>query len=132
MPLVWAHSEYIKLLRSLHSGAIWDLPTQTVKRYLKEEHSADFQIWTTKQRRAWLAPGKKLRVDLAAPASVEWTFDGRTQTEATRDTGFHLHIATLPVQDVPGGSEVKVNILPKAQGGQLAPDCFTVRIRTGV
>lgn len=24
MPLVWAHAEYIKLLRSLHGGAVWD------------------------------------------------------------------------------------------------------------
>ena len=34
MPLVWAHSEYIRLLRSLHSGAVWDMPTQTVEHYL--------------------------------------------------------------------------------------------------
>ncbi len=33
-PLVWAHAEYIKLLRSLHDGAVFDLPPQTVARYL--------------------------------------------------------------------------------------------------
>ena len=58
MPLVWAHSEYIKLLRSLHGNAIWDLPTQTVERYLKQGKSADFQIWTTKQRRALAGSGQ--------------------------------------------------------------------------
>ena len=33
MPLVWAHSEYLKLNRSLSDGSIFDLPPQTVKRY---------------------------------------------------------------------------------------------------
>jgi glucoamylase len=75
MPLVWAHSEYIKLLRSLHDHAVWDLPTQTVKRYLEQKRTADFQIWTTKQRRAWLAEDKDLRVDLEDPAEVEWICD---------------------------------------------------------
>ena len=30
MPLVWAHSEYVKLLRSLHDGKVWDMPPQPV------------------------------------------------------------------------------------------------------
>jgi glucoamylase len=34
MPLVWAHSEYIKLRRSLADGAVFDMPPQTVARYL--------------------------------------------------------------------------------------------------
>ncbi len=32
-PLVWAHAEYVKLLRSLRDGAVFDLPRQTVRRY---------------------------------------------------------------------------------------------------
>src|SRR3984885_8370810 len=34
-PLVWAHSEYIKLRRSLRDGKIFDQPPQTVQRYQK-------------------------------------------------------------------------------------------------
>jgi glucoamylase len=34
MPLVWAHAEYVKLLRSLRDGRVFDMPAQTVKRYL--------------------------------------------------------------------------------------------------
>jgi glucoamylase len=34
MPLVWAHSEHIKLRRSLADGRVFDLPPQTVARYL--------------------------------------------------------------------------------------------------
>ncbi|TIP53948.1 MAG: hypothetical protein E5X68_37320, partial [Mesorhizobium sp.] len=34
MPLVWAHAEHIKLLRSLRDGAVFDLPPQGVERYI--------------------------------------------------------------------------------------------------
>ena len=37
MPLVWAHAEYVKLLRSLQEGHVFDMPPQTVRRYLELE-----------------------------------------------------------------------------------------------
>jgi glucoamylase len=77
MPLVWAHSEYIKLVRSLHEGAIWDLPTQTVERYVNRKKTADFQIWTTTQRRAWLSQDKNLRIDLDGRATAAWTLEDK-------------------------------------------------------
>lgn len=129
MPLVWAHSEYIKLLRSLHSNAIWDLPTQTVKRYLDEKHSASFQIWTPKQRRAWLAKGKDLRVDLPGAANVHWTVNGSKGTASTQPTRFDLDVATLPLQSLSEGSEVRITIEPKSGPSQVKSDEFTVRIR---
>ncbi len=38
MPLVWAHSEYLKLCRSIRDGAVFDLPPQTSARYLDYIH----------------------------------------------------------------------------------------------
>mgnify|MGYP000312505887 CR=1 FL=1 len=32
MPLVWAHAEYVKLLRSLRDGQVFDMPPQGVQR----------------------------------------------------------------------------------------------------
>jgi glucoamylase len=131
MPLVWAHSEYVKLLRSLHAGAIWDLPMQTVERYLTRNYTpAGFQIWTTKQRRGWLTPGNDLRVDLSGPATVEWTLDGKTHTATTSDSGFDLHTAMLPLASAPSGSEVLVKIAPLETGGELKHDSFHVRVRS--
>ena len=39
-PLVWAHSEYIKLRRSIRDGKIFDQPPQTVQRYLVEQRAS--------------------------------------------------------------------------------------------
>jgi glucoamylase len=130
MPLVWAHSEYIKLLRSLHQNAIWDLPPQTVERYLKRATTADFQIWTTKQRRVWLAPGKDLRVDLDGPADVTWTTGKGKRTLTTRSTGFQLQSVMLPLAHSPSGSEIKITIAPQEGTRKLKPDSFTLRVRS--
>jgi glucoamylase len=35
MPLLWAHAEYIKLLRSLRDGRVFDTPPRVVERYAK-------------------------------------------------------------------------------------------------
>lgn len=35
MPLVWAHAEYAKLVRSLHDGRVFDMPRQPYERYLR-------------------------------------------------------------------------------------------------
>ena len=130
MPLVWAHSEYIKLLRSLQDDAIWDLPTQTVQRYLHQKKMADFQIWTTKQRRGWLVPGKNLRVDLNGAAEVEWTIGGDVHAVSTRDTGFGLHSAMLPLSGAAPGTQIKVEITPEAVGEGLKADSFTIQVRS--
>ena len=104
------------------------MPTQTVERYLKQGKSADFQIWTTKQRRAWLAPGKRLRIDLDGAATVKWTAGKKTGTKSTHDTGFRTHSAMLPLARLAPSSEVEVVITPKTDSS-LKPDAFTVRIR---
>ena len=33
MPLMWAHAEYIKLVRSAHDGEIFDLVPEVASRY---------------------------------------------------------------------------------------------------
>ena len=35
MPLVWAHAEYAKLVRSLHDGRVYDMPQQAYARYVR-------------------------------------------------------------------------------------------------
>ena len=129
MPLVWAHSEYIKLLRSLQSGAIWDLPTQTVERYVKAAHPATFQIWTTKQRRGWLDVGKQLRIDLDHAATVHWTAGEAGGTVTTNDTGFQVHTVTLPTGGLDAATEIKVNITPANERSDAEPDAFLVQLR---
>ena len=50
MPLVWAHSEHIKLLRSLNDGAVFDMPPQGVKRYIEDRTVAPLRTWRFNQQ----------------------------------------------------------------------------------
>jgi glucoamylase len=132
MPLAWAHSEYIKLLRSLHSGEIWDRIPQTEERYQRLHRTASFQIWTPEQRRAWLTQGKNLRLDLTAPAKVQWTA-GRAANEAhTVDSGCGLHCAMLNIRELPPEAKIRIKIEPvgSENNEKPKPESFTVRIRT--
>src|SRR6202789_3097907 len=45
MPLVWAHADHIKLLRSLRDGAVFDMPPQTFNRYIKNTPPPAHLIW---------------------------------------------------------------------------------------
>jgi len=132
MPLAWAHAEYIKLLRSLHEGAVWDRIPQTEQRYQRERRVASFQIWTPDQQRGWLMPGKDLRIDLPVPARVRWTASSHKSDAETTDTGLGLHCATLPTRDlVPGATlRVTLKVEQKAHDKTEIPASFTVRVKS--
>jgi glucoamylase len=105
---VWAHSEYIKLRRSLRDGKIFDQPPQTVQRYLRDKKKATYFAWRFNNRCRSIPQGKKLRIVLTAPAMVHYGFDG-WQTSAdtnTRDTGLGTHVADLPSEGLSAGSEI--------------------------
>jgi glucoamylase len=68
MPLVWAHAEYVKLLRSLRDGRVFDMPPQTVQRYLVEKKVSPFTLWRFTYKRTSMPFGKQLRIETMAPA----------------------------------------------------------------
>ena len=69
MPLVWAHAEHVKLLRSLRDGRVFDMPPQTVQRYLVEKKVSPYVLWRFTYRRTSIPYGKRLRIETMAPAS---------------------------------------------------------------
>ncbi|HJV36421.1 glucan 1,4-alpha-glucosidase [Geomonas sp.] len=108
MPLVWAHAEYLKLLRSLYDGKVFDLPQQTVQRYLKEKTGSSFLVWRFNHKLRSIPTGMKLRVETLAPARVHWsTDDWRSfQETSTRDSGLTMQVADLETGEVPEGGRV--------------------------
>lgn len=76
MPLAWAHAEYLKLARSIQDGKIFDLPEQTVQRYLVNETESSLRSWRFNHKIKNMEAGKKLRIETLASASVHWTHDG--------------------------------------------------------
>ncbi len=107
-PLVWAHSEYIKLRRSLADGKIFDQPPQTVERYLTKKISAQYFNWRFNNKPRTMPCGKKLRILMMDPALVHWSFDNWQTTEdsTSNDSGWNLHHVDLPTETLATGRRI--------------------------
>lgn len=112
MPLVWAHAEYLKLLRSLHDGRIFDLPPQTVQRYLVDNTGSPYMIWRFNHKIRSIPVGKTLRIETLAPAVIHWSDDdwSTVHDANTRDTGLAIHIADLATESLHEGKQVTFTI----------------------
>jgi len=109
MPLVWAHAEYVKLLRSLRDGHVFDMPPQTVQRYLVEKKISPYVLWRFTYRRPTMPCGKILRIETMAPTMVHWSYDHwkTTQDVKSKDTGLGIYVTDLSTQSVPKEQEIK-------------------------
>ena len=108
-PLVWAHAEYVKLLRSLRDGHIFDQPPKPVLRYVLQKQVSPYTVWCVNNKTRWLDAGKTLRVMLLSPAVVHWMTNDWETTEdtATCDTGLGVYTVDLPTQMLLPGSSVE-------------------------
>ncbi len=103
MPLVWAHAEYVKLMRSFHDGRVFDMPPQTVQRYQVEKRVSLYSLWRHNHKIRTMKAGRILRIETLQQAVIHWSADYWRTTEdfPTRDTGLGVHAADLPSKDLP-------------------------------
>jgi len=108
MPLVWAHSEYIKLCRSIKSKKIFDMPLQTKQRYITDKNVSNIFIWNFVIQQKIIPKGKKLRIECLTAATIRWTTDNWINSFdiVTLDTGLGIHYADLPTSDLDYEQEV--------------------------
>ena len=106
MPLVWAHAEYVKLLRSLSDGRIFDMPPQTVQRYIKNKTESNYVSWRFNNKCQTIPAGKILRLELLAKATVHWSADNwqTVNDTQTHEIGLDVHLLDLPVDMLPAST----------------------------
>lgn len=109
MPLVWAHAEYLKLQRSLRDGRLFDLPPQTVQRYLIDNVISPRMVWRFNHKIRSLPAGKILRIETLAAARIHWSADEWRSVEdvSTWDVGLGLHITDLPTAELAESAQVR-------------------------
>jgi len=84
MPLMWAHAEYIKLLRSVADGQVFDLIPEVVERYLSGRNSRHrFEVWKHNRQVSSVRQQCTLRIQVPAPFRLHWTSD---EWDTVRDT----------------------------------------------
>lgn len=130
MPLVWAHAEYVKLIRSLDEGRVFDMPPQTVQRYVRDRRTCPLATWRFNNRTRAIPEGRALRVETLAPAVVHWSADewATVHDTPTTDTGLGIHHADLPTHDVPRGRTIRFT-MRWLDGDRWEGTDFAVEIR---
>jgi glucoamylase len=126
MPLVWAHAEYAKLVRSLHDGRVFDMPQQPYERYIRRRTSSLVTVWSAHCRPLTMREGSTLRIQVAAESRVEWWVIGAEQVRdaTTRNTRLGIWVADLDTATLPPGTELAFRVAaldtPVGVGGVFA------------
>ncbi len=105
MPLAWAHSEYIKLLRSVSDGKVFDLVEPVKKRYQGLRRTQPIAIFKRDHVVSSIGAGKILRVFDTGRFRLLWTLDGW----ATQHTAESKYVGS-------SGAYVDIPIDKEAQG----------------
>jgi glucoamylase len=113
MPLMWAHAEYIKLLRSVRDGAVFDAVPEVAQRHLGPRRGRGrLEVWKPNCRPREVRADHVLRVQAPFPFQLRWTRDEWKTAHDTDSTATAIGIEY-------------VDLTPEA--GQRAPFRFTFR-----
>jgi glucoamylase len=99
MPLAWAHAEYIKLVRSISDGQVFDRVQIVADRYLKKHTPSPLEIWNWNRQIPAIPRERTLRIQSAAKFDLHWSRDGWATVQDTNATAtavgiFYADIAT--------------------------------------
>lgn len=111
-PLVWAHAEYIVLLRSIHEKKVFAMPLQTKERYLKKKKKSSLAFWSLHQQLQVMPQGKKLCIQLPKQALVRWTVNQWKDVHEieTKSNLLNIHYVNLPVEKLKKGEKIDFTI----------------------
>ena len=99
MPLMWAHAEYVKLLRSVADGRVFDLISVVADRYLRNNGRTDLEIWKPVRQVREVTCGQTLRIQAPSAFRLHWTKDEWQTTEdaASIHTKLGVGFVDIPI-----------------------------------
>jgi glucoamylase len=93
MPLMWAHAEYVRLLRSVSDGRVFDLIPEVAKRYIEATPKRKgLEIWKPNRQPRQIRAGQTLRVQAPATFRLHWSRDEWQTVADTTSTPTSLGI----------------------------------------
>lgn len=100
-PLLWAHAEYVKLLRSVADGKIFDLIEPVAERYRNDKARPSIEIWKMNRQAKCVPPGGLLRILASSPFSLHWSDDewATRQDTASTPTSIGLEYVDIRVAE---------------------------------
>jgi glucoamylase len=106
VPLLWAHAEYIKLLRSVRDGRVFDCIPEVERRYQTKRGEYSYrQFWSLLYPSQKIERGHTLRIIAEHPFRLLWSGDGWARQADTDSVATNLGVAYADVatgHDWPG------------------------------
>jgi glucoamylase len=101
MPLMWAHAEYMKLLRSTADGKVYDAIPEVAKRYLGERGKRkQLEVWKPNRHVRFMRVGEILRVQGETAFILHWSSDNWKTVQDTQSSQNSLQIDYVDLPDV--------------------------------
>jgi len=116
MPLCWAHSEYISLVRSFHDGTCYDKVEPAYQRYVTNRVSSRFEFWSLRHQLRQMPSGKTLRVILPEEVNLIWTSDNWAHKQVVGslwNESLSLWHAEIPTRELAPGTVAEFTLFWK-------------------
>jgi glucoamylase len=98
MPLLWAHSEYVKLHRSAADRKVFDLIEPAYDRYVRRNgERKTLEIWKSNRQVQIVSPCTLLRIQADSPFLLHWTADDWQHSEDVRSQGTAIGIEFVDI-----------------------------------
>ncbi|MBI4460753.1 MAG: glucan 1,4-alpha-glucosidase, partial [Acidobacteria bacterium] len=101
MPLMWAHAEYIKLLRSVFDGQVFDFIPEVAERYRARCGCKPLEIWKPNRQACSVKAGMTLRIQAPAAFRLRWSSDEWQSAHDTASTPTDLGIELVDIPIAP-------------------------------
>jgi glucoamylase len=115
VPLVWAHAEYLKLLRSAGDGKVFDRIDPVYERYCEPEGQRrrrhDLEIYSQRRPIQRIDQGNTLRILNERYFVITWTDDGWKTVQTTASCGL-------------GSAGFSADIKPRANADAVEWTCY--------
>ncbi len=102
IPLMWAHADFVKMMRSIIDKKVFDLLDPVAKRYCDPSMSAsarpEIEIWKMNRQVRSVSAGALLRIQASSPFSLHWSSDEWHTTNDTASTPTSLGIEYVDLQ----------------------------------
>lgn len=129
-PLLWAHSEYLKVLRSLKDRRVFDRPPQPAQRYAGGRRRDARALWRVEHPVRSVPAGTALRIEAVGGAELRWRVGrGAERTLPDGPTFLGVRVADVPAADLPAGTVVRFTATRPGADGKPRREEHTLTVR---
>lgn len=129
-PLAWAHAEYLKLLRSMKDGKVYDLLPPVNSRYAGSTRKIrPLEIWKFSRMPSTVKKGHKFRIQAYARFTLHWTKDGWNNTIDTESTDLSIGFSYVDIDTAKIEGDEIVFTFHWTDSGNWEGRNFSIRVR---